>query len=155
MNYFSGWKKLQAKLLVVFCHSFLLPSILHVHSPLFSTLYPVPFSPSDISFAATFLERIPPLHLWPLSGWVMDRKLVTNDTLLEVSEFSWTLWKISLVIQIKNHKMSLPFDSILPFQEIIQNVGKAICLKIFQCVIIGKKQTNKRRKTALITKIAK
>lgn len=60
MNYFSGWKKLQAKLLVVFCHSFLLPSILHVHSPLFSILYPVPFSPYDISFAATFLERIPP-----------------------------------------------------------------------------------------------
>ena len=32
--------------------------------------------------------------------------------------------------------MSLPFDLILPLQEIIQNMGKAKFLKIFQCIVI-------------------
>lgn len=42
--------------MVVSGYSFLLPSIPHVHSPLFSSLYPVSFSPPSLLLR----ENIPP-----------------------------------------------------------------------------------------------
>lgn len=48
------------------------------------------------------------------------------------------------MIPIKNHKVSLPFDPILPLQEIIQSMRKAIYLKIFNAFLFILAETKEK-----------
>lgn len=137
-------------LVIPFCFPpfpmFTLPS-----SPLLSILFPY-----DTSSAASFWGRIsPPLPPSTTFGyWVRDRETGMN-TLLEVSELTQTtLWKSSLVIQIKNHKMSLPFDQYFHSRKLFKIWGKPYVWRFFNALlfIIGKTKEEKLLKYPKIAK---
>lgn len=98
--------------------------------------------------------RLPSPPSTTFGYWVRDRETGMN-TLLEVSELTQTtLWKSSLVIQIKNHKMSLPFDQYFHSRKLFKIWGKPYVWRFFNALlfIIGKTKEEKLLKYPKIAK---